>query len=156
MKQDIPSFKVEFLASFSKWGELHLSIVDFFETHNISTSLYLKILICADELVSNIIKFAYLDKGSVDLVNLSAAKHNIEMNIELGCDKISLTFIDSGTPFDITKSKKLSTHTALDEMPIGGLGIHMVLKIMDEVSYERKNNRNIVVLTKYRGDLHAT
>lgn len=62
----------------------------------------------------------------------------------------SLTFIisDSGVAFDPTVKPEVDTTLSAEERNIGGLGIHLIRQIMDSVSYERTDNRNILTLVK--------
>ena len=62
----------------------------------------------------------------------------------------SLTFkvMDSGKPFDPTSVPEVDVTKDLADRPIGGLGIHLVRKIMDEVRYSREDGRNIFTMIK--------
>ena len=64
--------------------------------------------------------------------------------------KDSLVFIlsDSGKPFDPTAAPSADISLNVEERPIGGLGIYMVMNIMDKVVYRRDNDRNILTMTK--------
>jgi sigma-B regulation protein RsbU (phosphoserine phosphatase) len=44
------------------------------------------------------------------------------------------------------------TSLSVGERDIGGLGIHLVRNVMDEVSYNRRTDRNVVILVKYLDD----
>ena len=59
-----------------------------------------------------------------------------------------ITFIDEGVPFDPLSVPDPDTELSLDERDIGGMGIHIVRKSMDEVSYEYKDGRNIFTVMK--------
>ena len=58
------------------------------------------------------------------------------------------TISDSGKPFDPTAARPVDTSLSAEQRPIGGLGIHLVRQIMDEVSYARVEDRNILTLKK--------
>ena len=62
--------------------------------------------------------------------------------------EVRFTIVDAGAPFDPTAV--LSADTTLDAQnrPIGGLGIHLTRKLMDSVSYCRKDDKNVLTLTK--------
>ncbi len=45
-----------------------------------------------------------------------------------------------------------STSSGLEERPIGGLGIHLVRNVMDEVTYDYRNERNCLVMKKMLGE----
>ena len=59
-----------------------------------------------------------------------------------------VTITDDGIPFDPFSVKTPDTDLSIDEREIGGLGIHLVRNMMDKVSYQRKDNKNIVNLIK--------
>ena len=91
-----------------------------------------------EEAVTNVIQYAYPEDtdGTVD----------IEAFIEDG--RLIFVITDLGKPFDPTAKAEVDIHAALDQRPIGGLGIHLVRTIMDTVSYERRGEKNILTLTK--------
>ena len=101
---------------------------------SLATSLNLAI----EEAVVNVMQYAYPPdtKGTV----------NIVATVDNG--DLSFVISDSGTPFDPTAKADANTSLTAEERPIGGLGIHLVRQIMDEVMYERKDNKNILTLRK--------
>jgi anti-sigma regulatory factor (Ser/Thr protein kinase) len=60
----------------------------------------------------------------------------------------SVTFTDSGTPYNPLDKADPDTSLPLMERPIGGLGILMVKKLMDTVRYRYENGKNILMLEK--------
>ena len=62
--------------------------------------------------------------------------------------RLIFTVTDSGIPFDPTKKEEVDTTLSAEERPIGGLGIHLVRQIMDEVGYERVEDKNVLTLVK--------
>ena len=105
---------------------------------NVDQSLAMTLNLALEEAVTNVIMYAY-PKGSQGLVDLEAI---VREN--------SLVFIlsDSGSPFDPTAAPKADISLNVEERPIGGLGIYMVMHIMDKVEYRRENDRNILTMTK--------
>ena len=91
-----------------------------------------------DELLSNIISYAFDDD----------ADHEIDIRVELAGPRLSITIADDGTPFDPFALPDPDTTLPLDERSVGGLGIHLVRKVMDEASYERVGPNNVVTLVK--------
>lgn len=96
--------------------------------------------VAVDELFSNIALYAYprSQKGTVTI--------QIAV-IEAPCS-VSICFIDNGVPFNPFAKKEPNVMLSLEERPIGGLGIYIVKKSMDSVSYEYKNGQNIVQIQK--------
>jgi anti-sigma regulatory factor (Ser/Thr protein kinase) len=91
-----------------------------------------------DELLSNIVRYAYRDDDP----------HEIEVEIDASTDRLKITIEDDGIPFNPLEADKPDTSLSLEERKIGGLGIYLVLNMVDEFTYERDGNRNIVVFTK--------
>lgn len=93
-----------------------------------------------EEVVTNVIKYGH-DDGK---------EHLIE--VELTADaagEIRLTVQDDGRPFNPLDAAEPDTRSLLPDRPVGGLGIHIVRKVMDDVRYERRDGRNILILTKH-------
>ena len=91
-----------------------------------------------EETVVNIIDYAY-PPGETGTITIYADSNRRE---------VRFTVVDSGIPFD--PNAVLSADTTLDvqSRPIGGLGIHLTRKLMDSVSYCRKEGKNVLTLTK--------
>ncbi|MEG1613816.1 MAG: ATP-binding protein, partial [Clostridia bacterium] len=87
-----------------------------------------------DELFSNVVKYS----GSEDL----------EFGVSVYPKHIAMKMQYSGELYDITKSKQPDTTLAAKDRPIGGLGLLIVKKTMDNVTYRCENGQNIVTLSK--------
>lgn len=101
-------------------------------------SLIMSLNLALEEAVVNVMDYAYAPGTSGDV------------SIEVTANETLIEFIisDSGIPFDPTKKEEVDTTLSAEERPIGGLGIHLVREIMDAVSYEYKDNKNILTLSK--------
>lgn len=99
----------------------------------------MQINIAIDELFSNIAYYAY-----------SPAVGEATVRVEVLQEPMSvvITFIDKGIPYDPLTNKDPDTGLSAQEREIGGLGIFMVKKSMDSVSYEYKNGQNILTIRK--------
>ena len=91
-----------------------------------------------EEVFVNVASYAYEKGGTVE-VTLSKYK-----------DHIKFVFKDNGKPFNPLDMKDPNITASSEDREIGGLGIYMVKKIMDDVSYEYINNQNILTLIKYK------
>jgi len=98
------------------------------------------LLIAADEVFTNIAEYAYPERsGTVD-IRLAADDDTAELR---------LSFADRGIPFDPLTAKTPDTAAAPAERQIGGLGIHVVKSLMDDVTYRRTaDGQNVLTLTK--------
>ena len=114
-------------------------IVNAFATDNhISADVRRACNVVLDELLNNIISYAFPQGGD----------HEIEFRIELTSRRLILTLSDDGVPFNPFSHEPPDTSLPLEEREIGGLGIELVRTLMDDFSYERDCNRNIVTLVK--------
>ncbi len=95
--------------------------------------------IAIDELVNNIASYAYAP-GTGDLT--------VRFEFDEKTRTAAITFIDSGTPFDPVAAEDPDVTLAAEERGIGGLGIFLVKKTMDKVSYRFLDGRNMLRIEK--------
>ena len=76
--------------------------------------------------------------------------HEIDITMEIIEEHLKLTIVivDDGLPFNPLEVEEPDTGLALQDREIGGLGIHLVINLMDEVKYERREEQNVITLTK--------
>ena len=91
-----------------------------------------------EEAVTNVMMYAY-PAGETGLIEISAGREG---------ERIVFTVVDSGVPFDPTSVPDADTSLGVSERPIGGLGIFLVRKLMDEIRYERAGAKNVLTLVK--------
>ena len=96
-----------------------------------------QIEIAVDEIVCNVASYAY--DGSSGTFNLKVSTDQIGMII---------TVTDSGIPYNPLEKEDPDVTLSADERGIGGYGIFIVKKIMDDVSYEYKDGKNILTMKK--------
>jgi anti-sigma regulatory factor (Ser/Thr protein kinase) len=72
----------------------------------------------------------------------AAAEHEIEIRLSIEAGELKLEVSDDATPFDPRSHPPPDLTLPLEERPIGGLGIHMILKLMTRVAYARVDGRN--------------
>ncbi len=107
---------------------------------NLDASEVMKINLALEEAVTNIIHYAY-PSGERGFIGLDA---------DVSEEEICFTLIDGGLQFDPTVKPDPDVTLGVEDRPIGGLGIFMVRKIMDEVRYERVDAKNILTMIKKR------
>jgi serine/threonine-protein kinase RsbW len=97
--------------------------------------------LAADEAASNIIEHAYegITNGSIDL------------SCDMRGDVFTITMRDQGRTFDPSKVKLPNLKADLSERQIGGLGVYLMRKLMDEVRYETSGKNNTLTMIKRRG-----
>ena len=107
--------------------------------HNLPEDFKNKLVIVGDELFSNIITHGYENKGGMIFVRLF---YNDDKN------EFAITIIDKAVAFNQLEVNNPEVGNDAKSQPIGGLGIMIVKKIMDEYAYDRINDKNILVLKK--------
>lgn len=93
------------------------------------------------EWITNIISYAYPD----------AREHWIDVRLAMTPGEVRLEVTDDGREFNPLNHPPVDTDAPLETRPIGGLGIHMMRKLMDRVEYRREGAKNIVSMSKCLG-----
>lgn len=95
--------------------------------------------IAIDELFGNIAHYAY---------NPDVGPATVRVEVTDDPITVIITFIDHGIPYDPLKKEDPNITLSAEERKIGGLGIYLVKKSMDDISYEYKNGQNILKIKK--------
>ena len=109
------------------------------EACRLSSETVFNLQLALEECVSNVIMYAYP----------SDERHTIRVTGELQDSDLVFTIEDTGIPFDPTQVSEADTSLSAEDRPIGGLGIYMVKKTMDEVSYAYWDGQNVLTIRKY-------
>ena len=99
----------------------------------------MQIDIAIDELFGNIAHYAY---------NPEIGKATVRVEVIEDPLAVTITFIDNGVPYDPLAKADPDTTLSAEEREIGGLGIYMVKKSMDDIAYEYKDGQNILTIKK--------
>ena len=99
----------------------------------------MQIDIAIDELFGNIAHSAY---------NPDVGEATVRVEVTEDPLAVVITFIDNGVPYDPLAKADPDTTLSAEERDIGGLGIYMVKKSMDEIAYEYKDGQNILKIKK--------
>ena len=90
-----------------------------------------------DELLTNVISYGYRD----------GEEHEIRVTLTEEEGSLAVVLEDDGVAFDPFSDAPVPDIDAdVEERPIGGLGVHFVKSLMDEVAYERRDDRNRITL----------
>ena len=100
----------------------------------------MQIDIAIDELFSNIAHYAY---------NPEIGQATVRVEVIEDPLAVTITFIDNGVPYDPLAKADPDTTLSAEERDIGGLGIYMVKKTMDDITYEYKDGKNILAIKKH-------
>lgn len=104
-----------------------------------SLKLQMQIDIAVEEIFVNIAQYAYL-KGT--------GKAKVSLTVLESPRRFMITFTDSGIPYDPLAKPDPNIRLSAQERQIGGLGIYMVKKSMDDMRYERRDGQNILTIVK--------
>jgi len=105
---------------------------------NLSMNVSLNLNLVLEELITNIIFYGY-DDTNEHLIRILLSYHDSVVQIQLE---------DDGKAFNPLLYAEPNIDLSIENRKIGGLGIHFVRKIMDEIIYSRLNNKNILTMTK--------
>ncbi len=121
--------------------EIILEAVEYFgEQEDWEPALTFKVKLAIEELGINI-----ANHGRVDDIP------EIEIVVDSSPEKLTITIEDDGRPFDpLNDAPAPDLTSALEDRPVGGLGIHFVREMMDEMTYRHEDGKNCLALTLNR------
>lgn len=109
------------------------------ETANCPMKTMLQIQVAVEEIFVNIARYAYFPQTGTAVIDCRAEREP---------SGVIIRFQDQGKPFNPLEKEDADTTLSAEERQIGGLGILMVKKSMDRVSYEYKDGRNLFTMEK--------
>jgi anti-sigma regulatory factor (Ser/Thr protein kinase) len=98
----------------------------------------LEINLGLDELFTNIISYGFGDES----------EHQIKFSLAKDRETLVVKVEDDGIPFNPLDAAGPVESQDLDSINIGGLGIHLVKKVMDDIDYQRAEGKNKLILKK--------
>lgn len=104
----------------------------------LTPELVMNINLALEEAIANIIMYAYPSEKPRDII-LKATSNG---------QQLIFLLTDKGISFDPTQVEDADISLSIDERPIGGLGIFLIRQIMNEVSYQRIDNMNQLIMKK--------
>ena len=134
----IDEFSITIENQLSAISKANLKLNEFVEKHALTTELRRQFNLVIDELLNNIISYAYEDEEV----------HQIDVHGALYENQFVLKVIDDGIPFNPFIGPAPELADSLEDQAIGGLGIHLVKNLMDQATYRREINQNSVTLIK--------
>lgn len=108
------------------------------EEWDIPLPVVLSVNLALEEALTNVISYGYDDQDH----------HVIDMSFEKDGRKLTMVITDDGHAYDPTQREDPDITLAAEDRPIGGLGIFLIKKNMDSVTYQRSEERNHLILTK--------
>lgn len=124
-------------ADTGRLDEVLAFVESFLEENECLPKEQMRIVVAVEEIFVNIASYAY--NGSEGMADITC---------EMDGGQAVLTFADSGKQFDPLAKPDPDVTLPVEERSIGGLGIYMVKKSMDEVTYRYENGQNILTIRK--------
>ncbi|MEX2181450.1 MAG: anti-sigma factor antagonist [Gemmatimonadaceae bacterium] len=119
-------------------AKVNATFADFTDAHALPAAIRRSMNVVLDELLANTVTYGLAEREDGE----------VTIDVDLQSDRLTVTLTDNGKPFDPVGRAAPDTKLSLVERPIGGLGIHLVRRLVDEVSYHRRGDSNVVVLVK--------
>ncbi|MDA3929567.1 MAG: ATP-binding protein [Prolixibacteraceae bacterium] len=130
--------KITLKNSIEELPQLAIEIEELSEEWELPMALGMNLNLVLEEAITNIIFYAFNDENEHEITIILLIKNN----------EFIITIEDEGIAFDPTAKKDPDIALAVEDRPIGGLGIFLISKIMDHVSYKREQNKNMLILKK--------
>ena len=131
-------YSFELKNSLSELDNLCENLEDFGQKIGLSKKLIFEINLALDELFTNIISYGFKDEE----------EHIIRVTIRPQNEELSLHIEDDGIPFNPIDFETPDVASSVENCNIGGLGIHIMRKLMDKICYQRCGDKNILILKK--------
>ena len=107
------------------------------EEHGVDHKSKQQIKLALEEILVNVASYAYPEDKGTMAVDLSISDNVVTLKIS-----------DNGLPFDPSDAKEPDIGLSAEDRDIGGLGVFLVQKLMDDMVYERVDEKNVLTLTK--------
>lgn len=113
-------------------------IEEFGEKNELPPKIVFYVNLALDELLTNVISYGYEDDQ----------QHDITVDLKLEEGVLTTLIWDDGEPFNPIIAQEPDVQLPIDERPVGGLGLLLVKRMMDQVEYKRIGKRNCLSLRK--------
>lgn len=122
----------------SELPKLHRSVEEFANAFRITDEVVFSVNLVFDELLTNTISYGYRD----------SEPHYIDVILEAGPSSLQILIADDGMRFNPLKIPDPDITSPLEHREVGGLGVHLVRSVMDDLSYVYEDGKNKLTLIK--------
>lgn len=136
MSKETASFKLK--NALTELDSLFKHVERFGKSVGLPKKQIFQINLALDELFTNIVSYGFTDSNS----------HWIEFSLSFDNGAVVIRVEDNGIPFDPVAAPTSGSVPPMENCKIGGLGLHIVKKMMDEIVYERKGRKNVIEIKK--------
>jgi anti-sigma regulatory factor (Ser/Thr protein kinase) len=112
-------------------------LVAFFEAGGIPAETVGELELVLEEVLVNVISYAYADGDGLIGVTASIDGHAVSLEVR-----------DTGLPFNPLERASPDLDAPIDERPVGGLGLVLVTQLASRLSYERRDDANVLTIVK--------
>jgi anti-sigma regulatory factor (Ser/Thr protein kinase) len=106
------------------------------EENNIRNKVLCDVTLALEEIFANIVHYAYEDNE----------EHLVKIHIKIRNNVLALEIKDDGKPFNPLEIPITDTEAPFEERKIGGLGIHLVRHLIDELEYKQVKGKNVITM----------
>ena len=114
-------------------------VLSFVKQHGLATDEGMRILILLEELLTNLIKYGYPNRPEPG---------RAEIIFDLNDNRLTIEFVDDGCAFDPFAQPIPKLDQAPETRPVGGLGLLILRSLADETHYQRRNQSNVIRLSR--------
>jgi phosphoserine phosphatase RsbU/P len=122
----------------SELDRFNQTLTEFGRQHGLAHNVVHDLNLALEEILTNIISYGYTD----------SREHEIGVRVSMQPGEVKAEVEDDGQPFNPLDMPEPDTAKSLEERTIGGLGIHLVRKLMDGLEYKRQADSNLLTLKK--------
>jgi serine/threonine-protein kinase RsbW len=122
----------------SELERFYQTLTEFGQHHGLAPKVVHDLNLALEEILTNIISYGYTDNR----------EHEIKVRLSVQPGEVKAEVEDDGQPFNPLEAPEPDTTKPLEDRTTGGLGIHLVRKLMDGLEYKRQGDRNLLTITK--------
>jgi serine/threonine-protein kinase RsbW/sigma-B regulation protein RsbU (phosphoserine phosphatase) len=122
----------------SELARVSQAFSEFQQHHQLPSEVAFDMHLALEEIIANVIAYGFEDD----------TEHHIRVSLFLEPGELRAEVEDDGKSFNPLEAPPPDTEQPLTERAVGGLGIHLVRHLMDEIVYRRRGGRNVLVLRK--------
>ncbi|HEX6437646.1 MAG TPA: SpoIIE family protein phosphatase [Candidatus Binatia bacterium] len=123
----------------SELASANQALTEFGRQYGLADNVLHDLNLALEEILTNIISYGYTDSG----------EHEIAVRFSIKAGEMRVDVEDDGQPFNPLEAPEVDTSKPLEERTIGGLGVHLVRKLMDGLEYQRREGKNLLVMRKF-------
>lgn len=133
---------VAFKNDLAELERLSSAVEEFGKRHDLPTTALFDLHLALDEILTNVVSYGYDDHH----------EHEIIVRLALGADgdsrRLEVEVEDDGRPFNPLETAQPDVDGSVEDRTIGGLGIYLVRRVMDDLEYRRQQGKNVLVMRK--------